>query len=128
MQRKYSNIEKYYFDLIKKLGPHGSRILKELLNSIKNESYLTIIILSATLFDVIKNENSEVIKNLSGIEINKVFSSRDAIWLRHRRNQIIHHEGATDGLLGSKTDINTLSLDANKSIKILSDLLYFILK
>ena len=128
MQSKYSNIEKYYFDLIKKLGPHASRILKELLNSIKNESYLTIIILSATLFDVIKNENSEVIKNLNGIEINKVFSSRDAIWLRHRRNQIIHHEGATDGLLGSKTDINTLSLDANKSIKILSDLLYFILK
>ena len=128
MQRKYSNIEKYYFDLIKKLGPHGSRILKELLNSIKNESYLTIIILSATLFDVIKNENSEVIKNFSGIEINTVFSSRDAMWLRQRRNQIIHHEGATDGLLGSKTDINTLSLDANKSIKILSDLLYFILK
>ena len=102
--------------------------LKELLNSIKNKNYLTIIILSATLFDVIKNENSEVIKNLSGIEINTVFSSRDAIWLRQRRNQIIHHEGATDGLLGSKTDINTLSLDANKSIKILSDLLYFILK
>ena len=128
MKCKFSNIEKYYFDLIKKLGPHASRILKELLNSIKNESYLTIIILSATLFDVIKNENSEVIKNFSGIEINTVFSSRDAMWLRQRRNQIIHHEGATDGLLGSKTDINTLSLDANKSIKILSDLLYFILK
>ena len=128
MQSKYSNIEKYYFDLIKDLGPHASRILKELLNSIKNENYLTIIILSATLFDIIKHENSEVIKNLSGIEINTVFSSRDAMWLRQRRNQIIHHEGATDGLLGSKTDINTLSLDANKSIKILSDLLYFILK
>ena len=128
MKCKFSNIEKYYFDLIKKLGPHASQILKELLNSIKNENYLTIIILSATLFDVIKNENSEVIKNLSGIEINTVFSSRDAMWLRQRRNQIIHHEGATDGLLGSKTDINTLSLDANKSIKILSDLLYFILK
>ena len=128
MQRKYSNIEKYYFDLIKKLSPHASRILKELLKSIKNESYLTIIILSATLFDVIKNENSEVIKNLNGIETNTIFSSRDAMWLRQRRNQIIHHEGPTDGLLGNKTDINTLSLDANKSIKILSDLLYFILK
>ena len=128
MQSKYSNIEKYYFDLIKDLGPHASRILKELLNSIKNENYLTIIILSATLFDIIKHENSEVIKNLSGIEINTVFSSRDAIWLRQRRNQIIHHEGATDGLLGSKSDINTLSLDANRSIKILSNLLYFFLK
>ena len=128
MQSKYSNIEKYYFDLIKKLGPHGSQILKELLNSIKNKNYLTIIILSATLFDVIKHENSEVIKNLSGIEINTVFSSRDAMWLRQRRNQIIHHEGAIDGLLGSKSDINTLSLDANRSIKILSHLLYFFLK
>ena len=128
MQSKYLHFVKLYDDFENNLGPHAVQILKELTNSIKYENYLTIVILSATLFDVIKNENSEAIKSLSGIEINSVFSSREAMWLRQRRNEIIHHEGATDGMLGSKSDITYLSLDAKKSIKILYDLLRFILK
>ena len=128
MQNKYLHFVKLYGDFENNLGPHAVQILKELTNSIKYENYLTIVILSATLFDIIKNENSEAIKSLSGIEINSVFSSREAMWLRQRRNEIIHHEGATDGLLGSKSDITDLSLDAKKSIKILYDLLLLILK
>ena len=128
MQNKHLHFIKLYGDFENNLGPHAVQILKELTNSIKYENYLTIIILSATLFDIIKNENSEAIKSLSGIEINSVFSSREAMWLRQRRNEIIHHEGATDGLLGSKSDITDLSLDAKKSIKILYDLLLLILK
>ena len=128
MQNKYLHFVKLYGDFENNLGPHSVQIFKELTNSIKYENYLTIIILSATLFDIIKNENSEAIKSLSGIEINSVFSSREAMWLRQRRNEIIHHEGATDGLLGSKSDITDLSLDAKKSIKILYDLLLLILK
>jgi len=128
MQNKYLHFVKLYGDFENNLGPHAVQILKELTNSIKYENYLTIVILSATLFDIIKNENSEAIKSLSGIEINSVFSSREAMWLRQRRNEIIHHEGATDGLLGSKSDITDLSLDAKKSIKILYDLLRLILK
>ena len=128
MQNKYLHFVKLYGDFENNLGPHAVQILKELTNSIKYENYLTIVILSATLFDIIKNENSEAIRSLSGIEINSVFSSREAMWLRQRRNEIIHHEGATDGMLGSKSDITDLSLDAKKSIKILYDLLRFILK
>ena len=128
MQSKYLHFVKLYGDFENNLGPHAVQILKELTNSIKYENYLTIVILSATLFDIIKNENSEAIRSLSGIEINSVFSSREAMWLRQRRNEIIHHEGATDGMLGSKSDITDLSLDAKKSIKILYDLLRFILK
>jgi len=128
MQNKYLHFVKLDGDFENNLGPHAVQILKELTNSIKYENYLTIVILSATLFDIIKNENSEAIRSLSGIEINSVFSSREAMWLRQRRNEIIHHEGATDGLLGSKSDITDLSLDAKKSIKILYDLLLLILK
>jgi len=128
MQNKYLHFVKLYGDFENNLGPHAVQILKELTNSIKYENYLTIVILSATLFDIIKNENSEAIRSLSGIEINSVFSSREAMWLRQRRNEIIHHEGATDGMLGSKSDITDLSLDAKKSIKILYDLLLLILK
>ena len=119
---------KNFLDLKYCLGLHAFLIIKELIDATKNDNSLTTIILSATLIDVIKNENSNVIQNLSGIEINRAFSSREANWLRQRRNEVIHHEGPTDGLLGNEEDYKKLSEDANKSIKIVSNLLNMIVK
>ena len=119
---------KNFLDLKYCLGPHAFLIIKELIDATKNDNSLTTIILSATLIDVIKNENSNVIQNLSGIEINRAFSSREANWLRQRRNEVIHHEGPTDGLLGNEEDYKKLSEDANKSINIVSNLLNMIVK
>ena len=119
---------KNFLDLKYRLGPHAFLIVKELIDAFKNDNSLTTIILSATLIDVIKNENSEVFQNLSGVEINTAFSSREANWLRQRRNEVIHHEGPTDGLLGNDDDYKKLSDDANKSIKIISNLLNMIIK
>ena len=121
-------IVKNLLDLKYRLGPHAFMIVKELIDAFKNDNPLTTIILSATLIDVIKNENSEVFQNLSGIQINTVFSSREANWLRQRRNEVIHHKGPTDGLLGNDDDYKKLSNDANKSIKIISNLLNMIMK
>ena len=121
-------IVKNLLDLKYRLGPHAFMIVKELIDAFKNDNPLTTIILSATLIDVIKNENSEVFQNLSGIQINTAFSSREANWLRQRRNEVIHHKGPTDGLLGNDDDIKKLSNDANKSIKIISHLLNMIMK
>ena len=121
-------IVKNLLDLKYRLGPHAFMIVKELIDAFKNDNPLTTIILSATLIDVIKNENSEVFQNLSGIQINAVFSSREANWLRQRRNEVIHHKGPTDGLLGNDDDYKKLSNDANKSIKIISNLLNMIMK
>ena len=103
-------------------------IVKELIAASKNDNSLTTIILSATLIDVIKNENSKIFQNLSGVEINLAFSSCDANWLRQRRNEVIHHKGPTDGLLGNDDGYKKLSMDANKSIKIISNLLNMIMK
>ena len=47
-----------YLEIKKYLGPHGSCIFYELTEAIKYNNYLTIIILSATLIDVIKNEKN----------------------------------------------------------------------
>ena len=117
-----------YIEIKKYLGPHGSCILYELTEAIKYNNYLTIIILSATLIDVIKNEKSDIINSLSGIEINSIFSSYEAMWLRQTRNSIVHYEKPIDGLLGNKEDNKILEEYSLKTITVLSKIIKKILK
>ena len=117
-----------YLEIKKYLGPHGSCIFYELIEAIKYNNYLTIIILSATLIDVIKNEKTDIINSLSGIEINSIFSSYEAMWLRQTRNSIVHYEKPIDGLLGNKEDNKILEEYSVKTISILSKIINEILK
>ena len=117
-----------YLEIKKYLGPHGSCIFYELIEAIKYNNYLTIIILSATLLDVIKNEKTDIINSLSGIEINSIFSSYEAMWLRQTRNSIVHYEKPIDGLLGNKEDNKILEEYSVKTITILSKIINDILK
>ena len=117
-----------YLEIKKYLGPHGSCIFYELIEAIKYNNYLTIIILSATLIDVIKNEPTDFINNLSGIEINSIFSSYEAMWLRQTRNSIVHYEKPIDGLLGNKEDNKILEELSVKTITVLSKIIKEILK
>ena len=115
-------------EIKKYLGPHGSCIFYELIEAIKYNNYLTIIILSATLLDVIKNEKTDIINSLSGIEINSIFSSYEAMWLRQTRNSIVHYEKPIDGLLGNKEDNRILEEYSLKTVTILSKIINEILK
>ena len=117
-----------YLEIKKYLGPHGSCIFYELIEAIKYNNYLTIIILSATLIDAIKNEPTDFINNLSGIEINSIFSSYEAMWLRQTRNSIVHYEKPIDGLMGNKEDNKILEEYSVKTITILSKIINEILK
>ena len=117
-----------YIEIKKYLGPHGSCILYELTEAIKYNNYLTIIILSATLIDVIKNEKTDIINSLSGVEINSLFSSYEAMWLRQTRNSIVHYEKPIDGLLGNKVDNKILEEYSVKTITVLSKIINEILK
>ena len=117
-----------YIEIKNYLGPHGSCIFYELTEAIKYNNYLTIIILSATLIDIIKNEKTDFINNLSGIEINSIFSSYEAMWLRQTRNSIVHYEKPIDGLLGNKEDNKILEEYSVKTITILSKIINEILK
>ena len=121
------NIEEY-FELDKNLGPHSMQILKELKSVINNQNSLSVIIMSATLIDVIKNEQSKLFNRLSGIEVNSIFSSRQISWLRARRNSIVHHVGPTDGLLGGEREEKVLLHDANKSVQIINKFLKSLLR
>ena len=117
-----------YIEIKKYLGPHGSCIFYELIEAIKYNNYLTIIILSATLIDVIKNEKTDTINSLSGVEINSIFSSYEAMWLRQTRNSIVHYEKPIDGLLGNKEDNKILEEYSVKTITVLSKIINEILK
>ena len=117
-----------YLEIKKYLGPHGSHIFYELIEAIKFNNCLTIIILSATLLDVIKNEKIDILNSLSGIEINSIFSSYEAMWLRQTRNSIVHYEKPIDGLLGNKEDNKILEEYSIKTITILSKIIKEILK
>ena len=117
-----------YLEIKKYLGPHGSCIFYELIEAIKYNNYLSIIILSATLLDVIKNEKTDIINSLSGVEINSIFSSYEAMWLRQTRNSIVHYEKPIDGLLGNKEDNKILEEYSVKTITILSKIINEILK
>ena len=117
-----------YLEIKKYLGPHGSCIFYELIEAIKYNNYLTIIILSATLIDVIKNEKTDIINSLSGVEINSIFSSYEAMWLRQTRNSIVHYEKPIDGLLGNKEDNKILEEYSVKTITVLSKIINEILK
>ena len=117
-----------YLEIKKSLGPHGSSIFYELTEAIKYNNCLTIIILSATLIDVIKNEKTDIINSLSGVEINSIFSSYEAMWLRQTRNSIVHYEKPIDGLLGNKEDNKILEKYSEKTITVLSKIINEILK
>ena len=117
-----------YIEIKKHLGTHGSYIFYELTEAIKYKNNLTIIILSATLIDVIKNEKTDIINSLSGVEINSIFSSYEAMWLRQTRNSIVHYEKPIDGLLGNKEDNTILEEYSVKTITILSKIINEILK
>ena len=116
------------FELDKNLGTHSLQLLKELVSLINSQNFLSIIIISATLIDVIKNEQSRLLNRLSGIEVNSIFSSRQISWLRARRNSIVHHVGPTDGLLGGEKEEKVLLHDANKSVQIINKFLKSLLR
>ena len=124
--KKYNFINpiiKYYSKLEYNIGPHAKLIFKELISSIKNENWATVIILSATFLDVLNHEIDGVKIEIDGLTLNSTFSSRSIYWLRTRRNSIVHHEGPTEGMMGGKFEMEELKLDAKKSVQILEKLI-----
>ena len=62
------------------------------------------------------------------MEINSIFSSYQAMWLRQKRNSIVHYEKPIDGLLGNKEDNKILEEYSVKTIIVLSKIINEILK
>ena len=105
------------------LGPHAQLLLKELRSAATAlpASPATIIILSAAIMDVMLREPSGYPAAADGIDIAEARDSRDAFWLRERRNGIVHYEGGRGGLMGA--DATLLEKDAVRAIDTLAEAL-----
>ncbi|MGC6516527.1 MAG: hypothetical protein ACON49_00695 [Candidatus Puniceispirillaceae bacterium] len=113
-------------------GPHSTRLMKELQLAIRHKLWASVIILSATIVDVIRYE--EQIFDLSpqdedsdddygggyfeagGYDYLTMAERRKLEWLREVRNQIIHYDGPIEGMLGRAQDDGVLRSYADKAI------------
>ena len=100
------------------LGPHGRLLMAELLVAARAGLNATVIVQAAAILDVILREPSGRPADADGIDIAEARDSRDAFWLRDRRNGIVHYEGGQGGLMGDQHD-QTLSRDAARALKTL---------
>ncbi len=82
------------------LGSHAGLLLGELLIAAERKLYATVIIQAAAVLDVMLREPSDCINSARPMDIAAVRDSRDAFWLRGRRNGIVHYEGGKGGLMG----------------------------
>lgn len=109
------------------LGPHSRQLFEELTIAAEIGQPLSVIILAATLADVVLYEGASYDFDeagtggedaLSGMGLDWLTAGerRRLDWLRHRRNGIVHHEGPVDGLMGQAGDGALLSADADRAL------------
>jgi hypothetical protein len=105
------------------LGPHAHLLLDEMRTAATATppASATVIILAAAVMDVVLREPSGRPAGADGIDIAKARDSREAFWLRERRNGIVHYEGGRGGLMGD--DAEVLEKDAIRAIDALADAL-----
>ena len=104
------------------LGPHAQLLLKELRSATSTPpAPATVIILAAAIMDVMLREPSGYPASADGVDIAEARDSRNAYWLRERRNGIVHYEGGRGGLMGAETVL--LEKDAARAIDTLAEAL-----
>ena len=104
------------------LGPHGALLLDEMLIAAQAGLHATVIVQSCAILDVILREPVGKPASADGIDLATARDSRDAFWLRERRNGIVHYEGGRGGLMAeSDADRAILSRDADRALHILID-------
>ena len=122
------------------LGPHGTRLLTELITAAKGEMWVSVIILSATLVDVAVHEAGQFDVAFDDQNVDAGFGDhedgpgtmdeggpfglsylsagerRRLEALRARRNALVHYEGPTAGVSGAGDDAAVLKADAEQAL------------
>ena len=110
------------------LGPHGRRLLTELITAAKAELWVSVIILSATLVDVAVHEagqfdvafdegfDDEDGEGPFGLSYLSAGERRRLEALRARRNALVHYEGPVAGLSGAGDDAAVLKTNAEQAL------------
>ena len=79
--------------------------------------------LAATLVDVVANEDAGPAGAIDGIDFAYAGNKAALGWLRGRRNELLHHEGPTDGLMDESVAGDWHWRDAGKAVVTLLDYL-----
>ncbi len=98
------------------LGPHARLLLVEMLAAARQGLHATVIIQACAILDVMLREPGGRPFDADGVDISAARDSRDAFWLRERRNGIVHYEGGQGGLMGDQADIS-LTRDSDRALK-----------
>ena len=104
-------------------GPHAIALYRELA-SVANAGFsIATIILAASIVDVVQHERAGPAGYLDGAAFSYAGSKANLGWLRGRRNHLLHHEGASDGLMGEGDAAKWLASDAERAVITLLDFL-----
>ena len=110
------------------IGPHTANLVAELVRLVRAQIPLSQIILAATISDSLAHEQSEF-EDEEGAPDGFSWLSRKEVeallWLRERRNQLVHYQGITDGMTGKydTKDAAHLRADADAALSALLPLL-----
>ena len=108
------------------VGPHAKALMREMNSAIKSGLPITVIILAATIADVVLNEGQldpEQGDNALGMDWLTAAERRQLDWLRGLRNRVVHYEGVIAGMGGTAFDEEVLRKDADKALLAISPLL-----
>ena len=98
------------------LSPHATGLLLEALNAFCSGNWVATIILAQAVFDVDIAKN----KRLNGLHLNILRTGKNSVWLRNRRNRLIHADSGpqsiTEAELGN--DDSLLEHEAKRALKI----------
>ena len=109
--------------LLDTLGPHAKKLGDELMAAKQTNQHATIIILAAAILDIALNEPSGAPAKADTITQTTARNTRQAHWLRKRRNNILHYEGGRGGFMDAKDDAEILKKDAARALDVLTEAL-----
>ncbi len=111
------------------IGPHTKALLGEMIIAVKSGMPIVVIILAATIVDIVMNEEPpDLLHNgdnsyQNGLDWLNAKERRQLNWLRGFRNKLVHYQGVVTGMSGTAVDHDYLSKEADKALSALSPLL-----
>ena len=100
------------------LKPNAKKIFNEIILAKKNKMWATIIVFSLTILDNIYNDE-EYLEVVDSLDINKNKISKDIVWLRKKRNQILHYDTLDEKNSSNILIDHDLKINSEKAYNIL---------
>ena len=100
------------------LRPNAKKIFDEIVLAKKNNMWATVIVFSLAILDNIFNDD-QYLEFVDGLDISKNKISKDIVWLRKKRNQILHYDTLDKKKSNNILIDHDLKIDSEKAYNIL---------